>query len=105
MNLQEQLEEERRIINGVTPAPWQELTTGDLGYTFWGVDGEPDVEHVADGMALVDLKFIAHARTALPQRNAQLQAVIELIREERAQGYNAVSLDRLTRAIKEADRD
>ena len=78
MSTQEQLEEERRIIHGATPAPWQEITIGDLGYTFWGVDGEPDVEHVADGMALVDLQFIAHARTALPQRNAQLQAVLEL---------------------------
>ena len=107
MNLEEQLEEERRIINTATEGPWEiQQGTPTMSGNTWTlrVQGKPGIRIGAHeyqhGAGNSD--FIVHARTALPLRNAQLQAVLRLVREERAQGYNAVSLDRLTRAIKEA---
>ena len=118
MNLQEQLDHERRIINAATDGPWapwldQDGTEHMKGMLMVGnaaaviPEGETwiegvDVNPVAHCYTPEDRVFIAHARTALPQRNAQLQAVLELVREQQAQGYNAVSLDHLTRAIEEA---
>ena len=115
MSLQEQLEHERRIINAATPGPWENEGWGEISQHWsrpepWKpvvskevLCGTYCMGGSADGVIeTADADFIVHARTSLPQRNAQLQAVLELVREQQAQGYNAVSLDRLTRAIEEA---
>lgn len=79
------LEEERRIIDVATPGPWI-VDPDDPRYVM-----KPDESGSFDGTAIAELveheaglfpaehngQFIAHARTALPLRNAQLRAVLE----------------------------
>ncbi|KUG58963.1 hypothetical protein [Nesterenkonia jeotgali] len=84
-DITEQLEEERRIINAATAGPWEIKHLGYPGSyytrTIHAEDSDlgrwselpPEIASTAkDG----DAEFIAHARTALPLRNAQVEAVL-----------------------------
>lgn len=80
-DLNQQLEHERQLINAATYGPWFAEYSREQGHCVLPPDAESTREAVAvtrlfDQQA--DSEFIAHARTALPQRNAQLQAVLEL---------------------------
>lgn len=68
-----QLEQEREIIQSATDGPWEaDPLEGDLT--------GPEGGFVMEVLAWLDpdATFIAHARTALPLRNAQVQAVMAL---------------------------
>lgn len=70
-----QLEEERRIINAATAVPWFAHPAGKYVYdTPNGMIVDTLLENT-DIDARANATFIAHARTALPLRNKQLQAV------------------------------
>lgn len=74
----QQLEEERDLIDAATAGPWRAV--GVLHQENQGI-GMPLVESHTGFPAICvhsqDSKFIAHARTALKQRNEQLEAALK----------------------------
>ena len=121
-DIRTQLDRERHIIGAATEGPWHVTDRG----TGWEVSREPledkpdDPGHwpatVNDGFrgtfSQTDAAFIVHARTALPVRNAQVEAVLDTLKafEHAASLDNDTSLAiRLTtaeirRAIEEAGK-
>lgn len=101
-HIRSQLEEERRIIDAATAGPWQwgqlsdeaqtheektaamgEMVAGDTDslWIAWSPrpDGQGSLAHAIAGdheRSPANAAFIAHARTALPNRNAQVEAVL-----------------------------
>ena len=87
-DIRAQIEEERRIIEAASEGPWH-VTDRGIG---WEVSREPLEDKpddpgfwpatVNDGLretfSKTDATFIAHARAALPVRNAQIEAVLAL---------------------------
>lgn len=109
--LTEQLKAERQIVEAATEGPWIAEYSGEQGNCVLPSDAQSTREAVAvtrlyDRQA--DAEFIAHARTALPQRNAQVQAVLKMTddlpdpgpRTGYAAGYNQACRD-IRRAIEE----
>lgn len=112
-----QLEEERQLIEGATGGPW-EVTQSRLTHPENGgadIKGGGGFRVAADCCGYqgaigepTDAAFIAHARTALPVRNAQIEAVLQLCREmhaayERDPHGDAIAYE-LERAIEEAGK-
>ena len=98
-DIRAQLDQERRIIQNATEGPWEwgeespgwgdcgpNLETVERGPVYFdGSQGAKEIVigswgHDANGIAVdpADAEFIAHARTALPVRNAQIEAVLAL---------------------------
>lgn len=117
-----QLEEERRLIDAATGGPWE---WGKESHDSWG-DCGPNLEtiergpvyfdgsqgakeivvgswgHDANGIDVdpADAAFIAHARSALPIRNAQVQAVMRVL-EGHEKYDDTIGTTELRRAIEE----
>lgn len=118
MSITDQLEEERCIINAATAGPWiTEWHGDDWWYSIYGAAaGEevlPEVATLDYRESKADAEFIAHARTALPIRNAQVEAVRKVADDLDAEADNifgnadvrlnaAVWAMRIRRAIEEA---
>lgn len=99
-DIRAQLEQEREIIQSATDGPWEaDPLEGDLT--------GPEGGFVMEVLAWLDpdATFIAHARTALPIRNAQVEAVLGVIDEpQEGQPLEVHALRaRVRRAIEEAE--
>lgn len=94
-DIRAQLEQERRLIEGATEGPWayEPESVGPNGEWYrparayveiesHGPDGVEGDELTLGGGSPEDAAFIAHARTALPVRNAQIEAVLALHRKK-----------------------
>ena len=82
-DIRAQLEEERRIIEGAYPGPWtvgaySESTNSNYFGAVQDSEDPSEPGPLLGDAHLPDATFIAHARTALPVRNAQVEAVLEL---------------------------
>ena len=119
-DIRAQLEEERRIIEAATEGPW--LPVEEYGEHAVIVDEDDfGTRYVAERLRQGfddgenDAEFIAHARTALPVRNAQVEAVLakcdELVQPVKI-GHGAEMIDlginsavaQVRRAIEEAGK-
>ena len=82
-DIRAQLAEERRLIGEATEGPWEFDLDGDVQGRRKGMYPDPEMDPIVGCLEQPeDNAFIAHARTALPVRNAQVQAVLALHREE-----------------------
>lgn len=68
------LEEERRIINAATAGPWKSDSLNERVHEFDVWAG--GIGQIGHAWEKEDAEFIAHARTALPLRSAQVAAVL-----------------------------
>lgn len=114
MSITDQLEEERRIINAATAGPWiAEWHGDDWWYSIYGAAaGEevlPEVATLDDRESKDDATFIAHARTALPLRNAQVAAALRVLddyappsKEDDPTGAVLAHMERLEQAVRTA---
>lgn len=83
---QEQLEAIRQRAENATPGPWQIATTTDGAYAL----DTDDMIIAATIERTEDATFIAHARTDIPallDHIAELETLINIIREIAAEGY------------------
>jgi hypothetical protein len=82
-DITDQLEEERRIINAATAGPWRYFTPNPRNNPGFNVVVSVALENdpltrssdIAEGLSQSDAELFAHARTALPLRSAQVEAV------------------------------
>lgn len=82
-DIRAQLEQERRIIEDAYPGPWtvgayNESTNSNYFGAVQDSEDPSEPGPLLGDAHLPDAAFIAHARTALPVRNAQVEAVLEL---------------------------
>lgn len=99
-NIHTDLDESNSICERATAGPWQVLNKRVVRYA----GDDEDVFLVTPHLHVAeDVEFIAHARTKLPVRNAQVAAVLEVAQdienrgdEQIERGYTADGADLLT---------
>lgn len=83
--LYEALIKERSILSAMTPGDWYLETEPGLTPTLISIqrqDGVIHGTHIAEAIEREeDAQFFLHAHTALPQRNAQLQEILDELEE------------------------